>query len=232
MKLELRTNLIALFRAAAVFAVAAIAAGAVTGTVLLEIRSHRNVVEGGLVETTQLAVLALAGLAFAVQARRNRETPRALAMAALVVAAMAVREMDGWFDRLTGDHAFWAYLDAAVIAAFVSVPLRAFERTVAEWARFVRTPQCALFVAGVAFAVVVAQLLGYKEIWNRMFDADIWNDAAKPFLLPDGNLPGDLDLARHVKNTVEESVELASYLLILASALVPPALRPRRPAAP
>ena len=150
-------------------------------------------------------------------------------MVALAVLAMFVREMDGWFDVLTGDHSFWSYVETPVVLAFVAIPVRRFSRTVDHLARFVSTPQCLLFVAGVAFAVVVAQLVGYKEIWNRIFDVDIWNDACAARLLDDGRLPHDLDVSRHVKNTVEESIELASYLLILGSAVIPPLLRSGAP---
>ena len=129
---------------------------------------------------------------------------------------------------------FFRSSQAAFISAFRSVrrfaiPVRRFSRTVDHLARFVSTPQCLLFVAGVAFAVVVAQLVGYKEIWNRIFDVDIWNDACAARLLDDGRLPHDLDVSRHVKNTVEESIELASYLLILGSAVIPPLLRSGAP---
>ena len=105
------------------------------------------------------------------------------------------------------------------------VLLRAFDRTAAELAAFAATPQCLLFVAGLVFAAVVGQLIGYKELWNRIFDVEIWTDAAAPHLQADGHLPGDIDVVRHVKNTVEESFELGSYLLILASAILPPLLR-------
>ena len=225
MNRELRFDLLHLARAAAVFVSAGVAAGAVFYSLLLEIRRNGNIVEGGLVESLQVAVLALACVSFAVQARRDRETPRALAMVALAVLAMVIREMDGLFDRLTGDKAFWFYLDFVVLFAFLSVPVRRFGRTVSQLARFVSTPQCLLLVSGIVFAVVVAQLIGYKEIWNRLFDVDVWNDVRATHLLEDGRLPGEIDIARHVKNTAEESIELGSYLMILGAALLPPALR-------
>ena len=228
MKAELRNDLLCLVRAAAVFLAAAVAAGGAFYALLLEIRKCRDIPEGGIVETTQLAVLALACLTYAVQARRSRETPRAFAMVSLAVLAMFVREMDGYFDVWTGDHSFWFYVELPVLFALAAIPVRRFGRTAGQLARFVATPQCLLFVSGVVFAVVVAQLVGYKEIWNRIFDVEIWNDARATRLLDDGNLPYDLDVSRHVKNTVEEAIELASYLLILGSAVLPPSLRRTR----
>lgn len=224
MQPELRTNLFRIGRALAVFAAVAVAAGAVFYSVLAEIRIHRNIDEGGIVETAQLAVLALAALAFAVRALRDREMPRAFALAALAALGMFVREMDGYFDLWTGDHSAWLYVDMAVLAAMAWVALRRFGRTADHVSRFVATPSCLLFVAGLVFAVIVAQLIGYKEIWNNIFDVEIWQEAKAAHLLESGHLSVEFDISRHVKNTVEESVELASYLMILGSAVLPPLL--------
>ena len=224
MKPETRSSLLFLARVAAVFLAAAVVAGVVFRTVLTEINRDRNIVEGGLVEMVQFSVLGLSALAYALQAWRRPALRRALAIVALAVAGMGIRELDGLFDRLLF-HGAWGLVDAFVLAAMVAVLVRAFDRTVAELAEFAATPQCLLFVAGLVFAVVVAQLIGYKEVWNRIFDVEIWTDAAAPHLREDGRLPGDIDIVRHVKNTVEESFELGSYLLILASATLPPLLR-------
>lgn len=224
MKSELRSNLLYLARAGAVFLAAVLASGAVFYSVLYEIRTRSNLLEGGTVETTQAVVLALACLAYAIQARRSRDMGRPLAMVALAILAMEIREFDGFFDTLTGDHSFWSYIDAVVLLAFLAVPARRFDRTVEQFVRFVSTPQCLLLVAGLVFSVVVAQLIGYKEIWNRLFDVEVWKEA-RATALENGAPAAEIDIARHVKNTVEESIELGSYLLILASALLPPLLR-------
>ena len=201
MKPETRSSLLFTVRSAAVFLAAAVVSGFAFGMVLFEINRKGNIVEGGPVEILQVSILGLSALVYALQARRRPALRRAFALVALASLAMGLRELDGLFDRLLF-HGAWALLAA-----------------------FVQTPQCLLFVAGLAFAVVVAQLVGYKELWNRLFDVEIWNDAAAPHLQEDGHLPGDIDVVRHVKNTVEESFELGSYLLILASATLPPLLR-------
>lgn len=231
MKTDLRSDLSYLLRAAAVFAVASVVAGAVFYSVLCEIRLRKDLIEGGIVEATQIAILGLAALVYAAQAVRSRGTGRAFALVALTALAMFVRELDGFFDRITGDHSFWSYIVTALFLAALAVALRHFGRTVAQLARFVATPQCLLFVSGVVCAAVVAQLIGYKEIWNRIFDVEPWQDVCSANLLEDGRLPPDIDVARHVKNTVEESLELGSYLLILGSAVLPPLLRRRTAAA-
>ena len=224
MKTDLRSNLLYLLRATGVLLVAAVAAGAVFYSVLYEIRVFKNLNEGGIVESAQVAVLGLACLAYAIQAARSRDAGVALALVALAILAMLVRELDGLFDRLAGDHHVWSYVDAAVVLAMAAVALRRFSRTVEQLARFVATPQCLLLAAGVVFAVVVAQLIGYKEIWNRIFDVEVWKDAHDA-ALERGASAIEIDIARHAKNTVEESFELGSYLLILGSALVPPLRR-------
>lgn len=226
MKSETRSSLLFVARAAAVFAVAAVVAGFAFRMVLFEINRKGNIVEGGPVEMLQVSILGLSALAYALEARRRPALRRALALVALASLAMGLRELDGLFDRLLF-HGAWGILDAFVLAAMAAVFVRAFDRTVDELAAFLQTPQCLLFVAGLAFAVVVAQLIGYKEVWNRLFDVEIWTDAAAPHLQEDGHLPGDIDVVRHVKNTVEESFELGSYLLILASATLPPLLSRR-----
>ena len=224
MKPETRSSLLFTVRSAAVFLAAAVVSGFAFGMVLFEINRKGNIVEGGPVEILQVSILGLSALVYALQARRRPALRRAFALVALASLAMGLRELDGLFDRLLF-HGAWALLAAFVLAAMVAVLAGAFDRTVGELAAFVQTPQCLLFVAGLAFAVVVAQLVGYKELWNRLFDVEIWNDAAAPHLQEDGHLPGDIDVVRHVKNTVEESFELGSYLLILASATLPPLLR-------
>ena len=224
MKPETRSSLQFLARAAAIFAAAAVLSGVAFRMVLFEINRNGNIVEGGPVEMLQVSILALSAIAYALLAWRRPAMRRALAIVALTTLAMALRELDGCFDRLLF-HGAWGLLDAFVLAAIVVVLLRAFDRTAAELAAFAATPQCLLFVAGLVFAAVVGQLIGYKELWNRIFDVEIWTDAAAPHLQADGHLPGDIDVVRHVKNTVEESFELGSYLLILASAILPPLLR-------
>lgn len=226
MKTELRSNLAYLLRASAVFVAAAVVSGFAFRMVLFEINRNGNIVEGGPVEMLQVSILGLSALAYALQAWRRPALRRAFSIVALALLGMGLRELDGLFDRLLF-HGAWGLVDAFVLAAIVAIFVAAFGRTVAELAEFAATPQCLLLVAGLAFAVVVAQLIGYKEVWNRLFDVEIWTDAAAPHLQEDGHLPGDIDIVRHVKNTVEESFELGSYLLILASATLPPLLRRR-----
>ncbi|MBQ6103535.1 MAG: hypothetical protein IJL06_07670, partial [Kiritimatiellae bacterium] len=215
--------------AAAVFA--ALVAGAAL-LVLFEVGRNGNVVENGPVELAQITLLALASLAYALRARAanapERGPARAFVHCSLLVLAMTVRELDGFLDQAFF-HGAWIPVIAAVFAAFLAVLLRRPAASFRDLADFAAGPECPLFAVSVAFAVLFAQALGYKGLWKHVFDVPLWTDAVAPLFDEDGHLPGDVDILRHVKNTVEESFELACYLGVLASAVLPPLLA-RRPA--
>lgn len=231
-----KSDLLQLLRAAGVFLLAAALVAIPTGVLFREIRSCGNVLENGPVECMQLVLLLLASAAYALRARAargGRGPARAFALCVLLLLAMCVRELDGFFDNLTGNHHFWSCVVAVVILPAACAVFRRFSRSVRDLARFTEGPEMPLFVSGLLAAVVFAQILGFKEIWADVFDLPIWQTAAAQNLM-DGTLPSALDIPRHVKNIVEESMETASYLLLLFSALLPPAFghrnrSPRKP---
>lgn len=230
MNATLRSDLLRLLRAAAAAAgFAALAAGAAL-LVLFEVSRNGNVVENGPVELAQIALLALASLAYALRARAADATggpARAFVLCSLLVLAMTVRELDGFLDQAFF-HGAWIPVVAAVLAAFLAVLLRRPAASFRDLADFAAGPECPMLLAGVAFALLFAQALGYKGLWKHVFDVPLWTDAVAPLFDEEGHLPGDIDILRHVKNTVEESFELGCYLLVLASAALPPMLAPRR----
>ena len=219
-----------LLRAAAASALFAALVAGTSLIVLFEVARHGNVVENGPVELAQIGLLALASLAYALRARAANASggpARAYALCGLLVLAMAVRELDGFFD-LAFFHGAWLAVDAGVFAGFLVLLLHRPAASFRDLADFAGGPECPLFVVSIALAVLFAQALGYKGLWKHVFDVPIWADTVAPFLDEKGHLPGDIDILRHVKNTVEESFELACYLGILASAILPPALARRR----
>ncbi|MBR1608239.1 MAG: hypothetical protein IJ678_01320 [Kiritimatiellae bacterium] len=213
-------DLAKLLGAAGAVVLCAVAVGAAACAIPAEVRMHSNVAENGLVEFAQLGVLALAAAAYAVRGAVFRDFTRASYLCALALLAMVVRELDGPLDVALW-HGSWAAVDAAVLAAFVAVFLARRQDSMRDLSGFVSSRRFPLLAAGLVAAVVFAQIVGWKGIWNGLFDAEIWHGAADGRLLPDGKLPPDLDIPRHVKNTVEESVELGSYLMLLVSALLP-----------
>ncbi len=225
-----RSDLLRLLRAfAAAAGFAALAAG-VALLVLFEVALNGNVVENGPVELAQIALLALASLAYALRARAAHLSggpARAFVLCSLLVLAMAVRELDGFLDQAFF-HGAWIPIVAAILAAFLVMLLRRPAASFRDLADFAAGPECPLFVVSVSLALLIAQALGYKGLWKHVFDVPLWTDAVAPLFDEEGHLPGDIDILRHVKNTVEEAFELACYLGILASAVLPPALS-RRP---
>ena len=231
MHIATRSDSVKLVRAVATAAAfAALVAGAAL-LVLFEVGRNGNVVENGPVELTQIAVLAAASLAYGLRASASntsrRGPTRALVLCALLVLAMAVRELDGFLD-LAFFHGAWCVIDGAVIAAFLCVLMRRPAESAHDLADFAAGPECPMLLAGIAFALLFAQALGYKGLWKHVFDVPIWTDTVAPLFDETGHLPAEINIVRHVKNIVEESFELACYLLVLASAVLPPALVDRR----
>ena len=229
MNADIRSDLVRLLRAACAAAGFAALAAGVALLVLFEVARNGNVVENGPVELAQIALLALASLAYALRGRAATASggpARAFVLCSLIVLAMTVRELDGFLDQAFF-HGAWLLVDGAVLAAFLAVLLRRPAASFRDLADFSAGPECPLLVAALALAVLFAQALGYKGLWKHVFDVPLWTDAVAPLFDEEGHLPGDIDILRHVKNTVEESFELACYLGILASAVLPPLLARR-----
>lgn len=226
-----RNDWLRLLRAAGATALFGGLVAAAALAVMFETARAGNVTENGPVEFAQLAVLGLSAAVFGLRARaavRAGSGPaRAFALCALALLALAVRELDGFFDKLFF-HGAWAPVVALALATFLAVALRRPSRTARDLADFAASPECPLFVAGLLLAVLFAQGVGSKQVWGHLFDIPFWTDAVAPLRTPEGELPGEIDVLRHAKNTVEESFELASYLLLLAAAALPPLLAPRR----
>ncbi len=233
MRTSIQSDLLQILRSAAVFLFAVVLVFIPASFIFWEVRKRGNVLENGPVEFAQLALLFLSSAAYAIRAwaaRRGRGPARAFALCSLFLLAMCVRELDGFFDKLTGDHHFWFYIVAALALAVACILFRQPHRTIHDLARFSEGPEMPLFSAGAVLCIVFAQIIGYKEVWAYVFDLPIWQAAVEQNL-QDGQLPASLDIQRHVKNIVEESLEIGSYLMILFSAILPPALRRKSPEA-
>jgi len=215
-----------LFRAAAVYALA----GAILITpalaLVIEVTVAGDVPEGGLSESLQTCLLfgaAAAWASLACKARRERRGPaRAYLFVAFAALAMFVRELDGFFDVALG-HGSWAVVDGAVFAAAVFVLGRSWRETVSDFADFAESPLGHMGFGAVFGAVAFSQLLGWKGLWRQVFEVDVWGEVKR-------NIVGyDQNVERHVKNVVEEALELFSYASLFVAAAVPRLLAPRRP---
>ena len=148
----------------------------------------------------------------------------ALAGAILITPALAmfVRELDGFFDVVLG-HGSWAAVDTAVFAAAVFALGRGWRETVSDFADFAESPLGLMAFSAVFAAVAFSQLLGWKGLWRQAFEVGVWDEVKR-------NIVGyDQNVERHVKNVVEEALELFSYASLLAAAAVPRLLAPRTP---
>ncbi len=226
-----KSDLRQILRAVGAFLLAATLVFLPTCFIFREVREHSNIVENGPVEFVQLALLLCASAVYALRARAargGRGPSRAFALCALFILSMCIRELDGFFDKLTGDHQFWFYIVAVVILAAACILFRRLSRSVHDLAQFSAGPEMPLFAAGILVCIVFAQIIGHKGVWSDVFGLPIWQTAVEQNLF-DGQLPAELDIQRHVKNIVEESTELCGYLLILFSAILPPAFGRRFP---
>ncbi len=217
----LKSDLLYLLRCLAVLVGTGILFGCAFSAVLIEINRSHNIMEGGLVEGVQVTVLLAAGIVYLVQAVHDRR-PVGCVLAGLAVLSMALREMDGFFDRALW-HGAWFYLVCIVWLGIAVYMARHFRAAVGQVRDFAGDSQGMMLFIGVIFAAVVAQIVGYKEIWNAMFDVDPYNAIDRAALTK------EQDVARHIKNAVEESFELGSYLLILASTFLPKLLSRKSP---
>ena len=68
---------------------------------------------------------------------------------------------------------------------------------------------------GFLTLLVFSRVLGMKALWKHIFDIPLWTDAVAPLYDAAGQLPTDIDILRHVKNAVEEGVELYGYMLLV-----------------
>lgn len=230
MRTPLQSDLIHLLRSAGVVLLAAVFVFLPTCFVLWEVRKNGNIAENGPVECVQLVLLFCAFAAYAVRAyasRNGRGPSRAFLFCSLFILSMCVRELDGYFDIITGNHHFWFYLVVPIVLTAIILFVRSFSRSIHDLALFATGPEMPLLAVGAVLCIVFAQILGYKEVWSDVFNQPIWHSAVEQNLL-EGKLPAELDIQRHVKNIVEESAEIGSYVMILFSAILPPALARRR----
>ncbi len=230
MRTPLQSDLLYLLRSVGAVLLAAIIVFIPTCFVLWEVRKSGNILENGPVEWVQLALLLCASIAYGIRAYVTRDgsgPSRAFALCALFVLAMCIRELDGYFDVVTGNHHFWSYIVAPVVLAAVAIFVCSFSRSVHDLTEFASGHEMPLLAVGAVLGIVFAQIIGYKEVWSDVFNLPIWQAAVEQYL-QEGELPASMDIQRHVKNIVEECAEIGSYLMILFSAILPPLLARRR----
>jgi len=160
---------------------------------------QRILLENAVVEWASVAVCALAAVLFCATAIRDRgRRGLALVLACFALTACA-REMDLFLECLAFENVHHlliaAFLVLAAVAAF------AFRRgMVREVGAFLQRPAFVLLIFGLGLAAFWAQALGVRWLWSH-FSTSVYP------IDPNG-----------VRCMVEETLELAAYLLILFGA--------------
>lgn len=214
-----------LLRSVAVYSAVAAASAAVAAIAALEVVLAKDIPEGGIVESLQTGLLALSAAAWfrlAAYGKRSEGAPRrAFVLVGLAALAMFFRELDAFFDE-SFSHGSWVVADSFVLAAAAAVFFADGRRTVSDLADFAESPHG--MVAWFAFFGIVffSRVLGWKVLWNAVFDIDMWRETAEKVRVYDQNA------IRHVKNVAEESLELFCYTVLLAGAFLPRALSRRK----
>lgn len=191
-----------------------VAAVAAARLLIQDVRVYRNVVENGWVETAQMTLCGLAGLMAAVAAfRGGRGFGRMPLLLALLFFAMFFRELDAVFDKLLF-HGAWQCFSIPLGVAFLWQVIRHFRDVCDDANALLATPTGRHLEIGFLTLLVFSRVLGMKALWKHIFDIPLWTDAVAPLYDAAGHLPSEIDILRHVKNAVEEGVELYGYMLL------------------
>jgi len=130
----------------------------------------RRIGEGSLTETAQHALLIGSMLLFGLRAWRQPASRGASVLVAGFLGCMAIREMDGFLDRIA--HGFWvwpALLVAAAAIAFTWIQDRS--RLLAGLADLARSPAYYPMLFGLLIVLVFSQTFGSGYfLWYHILD--------------------------------------------------------------
>ncbi len=159
--------------------------------------NQRMFLEGMLVENLQLATLLAGLIVMAATTYRHRRFRTVSVLLLLLFAMALVRELDAMFDRLLGPLG-WQLPAGLLLLAVIGTLFRHWAEFWKQAVRWGFTPAFGTLWAGVAMVTVFAQIFGQSRFWRAVM--------------------GD-EYKRRVKDTVEESIELLGYCLLLIAAI-------------
>jgi hypothetical protein len=178
--------------------------GGVAGVFLLDVHGYNTTQdlfsEQSWTENTQVVLLFLSAVAFAVGGRLNRERHIPARLLTGMAALAFVRELDWVLDKVW--HGFWVVpATVVVIAAVASVWPR--RKTLFDaFAREVTQPYWGTLCSGFGIVFIFSRLFGMRRNWEALLSSQV----AQP-------------IVRSVRRLAEEGVELAGYALIFVAAV-------------
>ena len=180
---------------------------------LVDARSGVGVAEGNYVETAQFGALVLSCILMAIAACRSKRRADGLATALLCVALgmafMAVRELDGYFDKAVA-HGSWKIFATPFAICAVAVVLCRRMTWLDSIATLLETRTGFLLELFLLTLLVFSRTFGIKQIWSELFTNTTL------LQLTEQQIPF---AARITKNAVEEVSELFAYMLLVAASI-------------
>lgn len=152
--------------------------------------------ESSYTEGSQVVVLVLSGLFFALGAYLNRARYVPAALLTGMALLGAVRELDGYFDRFR--HGFWKVPAAVVVLVALASIWKRRKTLFDAFAHEVKRTYWGTLCAGFSLVFIFSRLFGMRHNWETLM----------------GQGPTTINIRR----LAEEGTELAGYMLILVAA--------------
>lgn len=152
--------------------------------------------ENGLVELLQLLLIAAASLVFAVGSWKEPQMRILFTQFSLFSAIAAMREMDGFFDKIP--YICWQMPAGAILVLAVWLMCKNWKLLLPQLERFIASAPFGILWASVIIITLIAQLVGNGHFLQLLM--------------------GD-DYLRDYKRVIEEITELFGYIIFLQGAL-------------
>jgi len=160
------------------------------------INLDQGISEYSATELLQETLLFCTTLSFTYTAYKAPSVRHFSVLIAGFFACMLIRELDGLLDTI--QHGFWVY--PATLVALLSIihALKAPEKTLSAFARFVQSRHFISLSIGMTLLLVFSRIFGMGELWQGILGPDY---------------------ERLIKRVVEEGLEVLGYTVIFYAAM-------------